>query len=217
MTSDLLFLDVETPNGHNDRISSIGLVRTDCNGIVLEKKSYLVNPEEPFSDINMNITGICPSDVRNAPTFPEAWEASLKPVFADALLVAHNAAFDLSVLWKIFAAYSLGTPDWNYTCTKMLAKQWHPEFPNYKLPMVCRCLGFEMGTHHRALDDADACREIFYSLIGENISHVPLFCSYRPGHKKARYSAGPSAPKTSQKKFPKKLLITADLSISAKR
>ena len=42
MAADVLFLDVETPNGHNDRISSIGLIRCDCNGAVLAEDSYLV-------------------------------------------------------------------------------------------------------------------------------------------------------------------------------
>lgn len=44
MAADVLFLDVETPNGHNDRISSIGLIRCDCNGAVLAEDSYLGGP-----------------------------------------------------------------------------------------------------------------------------------------------------------------------------
>lgn len=181
MAADVLFLDVETPNGHNDRISSIGLIRCDCNGAVLAEDSYLVDPEEPFSEINMRLTGISHADVAGAPTFPEIWSRSLKSLFDGAALVAHNASFDLAVLWKLFDAYELDRPEWNYACTKELAKQWHPEYPDYKLPTVCRCLDLEMGNHHRALDDADACRRIFHSLVMEDEGRVPTFAPYSLG------------------------------------
>lgn len=123
MAADVLFLDVETPNGHNDRISSIGLIRCDCNGAILVEDSYLVDPEEPFSEINMRLTGISHADVVGAPTFPQIWSRSLKSLFDGAALVAHNASFDLAVLWKLFDAYELDRPEWNYACTKELAKQ----------------------------------------------------------------------------------------------
>ena len=71
------FFDVETPNRRNDRICSIGAVVTDQDGTVVEKKSYLVNPESSFDDINVRIHGIAPVDVRNAKTFPELWYDSL--------------------------------------------------------------------------------------------------------------------------------------------
>lgn len=202
--SDLLFLDVETPNGRNDRICSIGLVRCDNSGAVLQEDSFLVNPEEPFWDINIRLTGIAPLDVRDAPTFPEIWESSLRTIFADAFLVAHNATFDLSVLWKIFDAYSLGLPEWDYACTKTLAKQRHPEFPDYKLPTVCRCLGLEMGTHHRALDDADACRRVYQALLAEDEDHLPSFLSYYPGHSKPRYTGQVGEPKAPHKRISEK-------------
>ena len=110
MAADVLFLDVETPNGHNDRISSIGLIRCDCNGTVLAEDSYLVDPEEPFSEINMRLTGISHADVVGAPTFPQIWSRSLKSLFDGAALVAHNASFDLAVLWKLLMPMSLTGP-----------------------------------------------------------------------------------------------------------
>lgn len=94
------FFDVETPNRRNDRICSIGAVVTDQDGTVVEKKSYLVNPESSFDDINVRIHGIAPVDVRNAKTFPELWHDSLSAFFPVDGVVAHNARFDLSVLPK---------------------------------------------------------------------------------------------------------------------
>ena len=176
--TDLLFIDVETPNGRNDRISSIGLVRCDCRGVVLASNSFLINPEEPFSDFNMRITGIRPCDVVNSPSFPELWRSNLASFFDGANLIAHNATFDLAVLWKTLSAYEIAMPDWNYCCTKELARRKHPEFPNYKLPTVCKYLGLEMGQHHQALDDAEACRKIFTALVKEDDGYCPAFEPY---------------------------------------
>lgn len=67
----LTFLDVETPNWRNDRVCQIALIQTDEKGIVIDKLTHLVNPEERFDDVNMSIHGITPMDVKNAPTFPE--------------------------------------------------------------------------------------------------------------------------------------------------
>ena len=82
------FIDVETPNRRNDRICSIGAVVTDQDGTVVEKKSYLVNPESSFDDINVRIHGIAPVDG----------------------VVAHNARFDLSVLTKPLVSYDIPSP-----------------------------------------------------------------------------------------------------------
>ncbi len=204
MGRDLLFLDVETPNGRNDRISSIGLIRCSAECVPIAKESFLVNPEEPFSDLNMRITGLCPVDVEDAPTFPELWDSSLKHLFADAVLVAHNATFDLSVLWKLFGAYSLGAPDWSYACTKNLSQQWHPEFPDYKLPTVCGRLGVVLENHHQALDDADACRMVYQALLEEDSSRVPTFVPYRPGGEYQRHYSFNRSEGFSQKKLSEK-------------
>ena len=198
MNKDVLFLDVETPNGHNDRISSIGLIRCNKQGDIVARGSFLINPEEPFADINMRITGIRPCDVADSPTFPEIWRTKLDSFFDEANLVAHNATFDLSVLWKVFDAYGINTPDGHFCCTKRMAELWHPEFPNYKLPTVCKCLGFEMGKHHQALDDANACRRIFMSLLAEDAERRPEFIPYIPCHRPSRLQE-PSKKLTSEK------------------
>lgn len=94
----ITFLDVETPNRHNDRICSIGIVQTDMRGDVVNSLSRLVNPEAPFDDICMSIHGIAPIDVKGAPSFADLWDSSLSAMLAQSSVVAHNASFDLSVI-----------------------------------------------------------------------------------------------------------------------
>ncbi len=182
MTPDCLFLDVETPNYHNDRICSIGLVRTDAFGHELTSASFLVNPEVPFHERNMHITGICSCDVEDAPTFDVLWNESLRALFTGVRLVAHNARFDLSVLSKTLDAYNISSGEWMYSCTKELANYYCPNLANYRLPTVCKSLGVEMGKHHRAFDDARACCGIFWALADstndiDSFFHPYHFCN----------------------------------------
>ena len=159
------FFDVETPNRRNDRICSIGAVVTDQDGTVVEKKSYLVNPESSFDDINVRIHGIAPVDVRNAKTFPELWHDSLSAFFPVDGVVAHNARFDLSVLTKTLVSYDIPSPKMSYACTLDMSKKID-FIGGGKLPHVCEALGIELERHHQAESDATACMRVFWTLVG---------------------------------------------------
>lgn len=163
----LTFFDVETPNRKNDRISAIGLIKTTDSGEVVDCASFLVNPEASFDDLNMEMTGICPALVKGERTFERLWEDCLSDWFSNSIVVAHNAAFDLSVLCKSLMGYGLKRPVLPYLCTLSMTKFVHPEYENYKLPSVCKHLGIKMGTHHQAMDDVEACYQIYMALSEE--------------------------------------------------
>ena len=135
--------DVETPNSRNDRMSAIGVT-------VIEDGE------------------IAEAAVETEPTFPEIWE-KLEPVFSNAVLVAHNATFDLGVLAKCLHAY--GIP-WQtrvkYACTVRMSRQMHPETENHRLNTMCDCLGIELD-HHHAGSDSHACGEILRRYLDEGI------------------------------------------------
>lgn len=172
------FFDVETPNRHNDRVCSIGVVVTDDIGTIVEKKYHLVNPECGFDDMNMRIHGITPVDIRRAKTFPELWDESLSDLFPVDGVVAHNASFDLSVMAKTFVGYGTKMPRTNYACTLQMSRRL-PEISGGKLPDVCRSLGFSMNEHHRADSDADACMRVFWSIVNRD-GEFPQFDEYIP-------------------------------------
>lgn len=46
--------DVETPNGANDRICSIGISEIE-NGMIIESQNIFVNPECEFDSFNIHI------------------------------------------------------------------------------------------------------------------------------------------------------------------
>ncbi|MDO4428528.1 MAG: exonuclease domain-containing protein [Atopobiaceae bacterium] len=163
--SDLLtFFDVETPNRRNDRVCSIAVVQTDPSGLVVERRSWLVDPEARFDDINIRIHGIAPVSVRQAKTLPELWEDELRPLISGTRLVAHNAKFDLCVLSKAFEAYGILVGRPTYADTMEMARAALSDVPDVKLPTVCARLGVELQRHHKAEADAEACRGVFWSL-----------------------------------------------------
>lgn len=158
MTERYLVFDVETPNWHNDRMCSIGLCVVEGDAIT-EERYALINPEEEFAPFNIQIHGITPEMVADAPTFGALWP-ELEPLFAGSVLVAHNAPFDLSVLAKCLEHYRI---PWHrraaYACTCQMGRACIPDSPNHKLNTLCGRLGIALD-HHNAASDSRACAQL---------------------------------------------------------
>lgn len=151
--------DVETPNFKNDRISSIGICVIE-DGEIKESFYSLVNPETHFDKFNVELTGISEQSVIDAPTFDKLW-IKVKEYFDNAVLVAHNAPFDMSVLSKCLNAYGI---IWKtkapYACTCQMARRAFPSLPSKKLNSLCELFNIKLS-HHNAESDAMACAELF--------------------------------------------------------
>lgn len=156
--SRYICFDVETPNHHNDRMSSIGVCVVE-NLVITEEHYSLVNPETGFDPFNIELTGITPEAVKDSPTFSELWR-KLGPLMKSGLPVAHNAQFDMSVLSKCLRAYRIEIPkNTRYACTCRMSKKIVPWLHDHKLDTICRELTIPLD-HHNALSDARACAEI---------------------------------------------------------
>ena len=158
----IVVFDVETPNFNNDRICSIGIAIIE-NGVVASTVNYLVNPECAFDYRNINIHGIRPEDVADAPTFPEVWDI-IGSDFRANLLVAHNAMFDLGVLKKTLVYYGIDESLVYYVDTLRIARQMLKETANHKLPTLCWYYDIELN-HHDSGSDSNACAELLLNLI----------------------------------------------------
>ncbi len=161
-------LDVETPNGKNDRISAIGIVTVE-NGSITEKYYTLVDPETYFDVFNVELTGITPDSVCGMPKFNEVWK-KIECELANSVVVAHNAVFDLGVIKKCLEHYGIPHKRYiDYICTFRAGKLLLPHLPNHKLNTLCDHFGFELD-HHNALSDALNCAK----LLLEYESVLPL-------------------------------------------
>lgn len=158
----ITFFDVETPNRYNDKICAIGLVHW-VNGERLVSKEWLVNPECTYDAFNVRLHGISPQMTATAPAFNELWQ-EIAPYFESALVVAHNAAFDVGVLKKVLEAYQIELPSFKYACTVQMAKGRLPKQP-FNLAALSQTLNVTLTRHHNALADTLACEGIYWHLV----------------------------------------------------
>ena len=150
-------IDFETANARRNSACALGMVIYD-NGVTI-RKSWLIKPEPlDFHPFNIQIHGITPQMVRNAPTFDEMWR-EISDVFESSIVVAHNASFDMGVLRCSMDQYNLKYPSIDYLCTLKLARKALPELINHKLPTVAQHIGFRFK-HHDALEDPQATAEV---------------------------------------------------------
>ena len=153
-------IDFETANGSPASPCAVGLVKVR-DGKLVDGLATLIVPPYPnnfFNQGNIQIHGIRPSDIDDAPTWDEV--LGLLLAFADGdVLVAHNAPFDVGVLKASAKAIRASLPEINYACSLEVArKTYHLE--SYRLNSVAYAIGHEDFKHHDALADADACARI---------------------------------------------------------
>ena len=162
--------DVETPNQKNDRMSAIGVAVVE-DGRITDEFYTLVNPETYFNSFNVALTGISSESVKDAPSFPEVFE-KIMPMLDGAVLVAHNAPFDMGVLAKCLDFYGIRwKPEVDYACTCSMARRAFPELSSRKLNVLCELFGIALD-HHNAMSDARAAAELLirYERLGFSAS-----------------------------------------------
>jgi len=122
--------------------------------------SLLVNPGKPIPPVTTAIHGISDKDVEGEPAF-----AALAPALAElargAVIIAHNAPFDLSFLRAELSRAGLPPAANEVLDTRIVAKAAFPGLPSYRLVDLAARLGIGHERAHRALDDARACAGLF--------------------------------------------------------
>jgi DNA polymerase-3 subunit epsilon len=160
-------VDLETTGGSpaSCEITEIGAVKVR-GGERLGEFQTLVNPGVPIPPFISVLTGISDSMVAGAPRLGAALPAFLE--FAgDAVLVAHNAPFDIGFLKAACAASGREWPGNRVLDTARLARQvvTRDEAPNCKLASLARL--FRAGTTPdlRALSDARATVDVLHGML----------------------------------------------------
>jgi DNA polymerase III, epsilon subunit and related 3''-5'' exonucleases len=158
--------DFETANQYRNSACSLGLVRMDEEGRVLSKWYSLICPKVPYFDPRCTAVHHLDSfEVMKAPHFDALWP-EIEAFIGDDILVAHNAAFDRSVLRATAEAYGITLPEYEIQDTLRMARaSWH-HLPNHRLGTLVDYLGFEYDAHN-ALSDAYACGKVYIALSKE--------------------------------------------------
>ena len=160
-------LDLETTGGSagTDSITEIGAVKVR-GGEVLGEFQTLVNPGTGIPPFIVVLTGITEAMVAPAPKIEEVLPAFLEFI-RGAVLVAHNAPFDLGFLKAACERHSVDWPAHRKVDTAVLARRvlTRDEVPNCKLATLSRLFRTSTEPCHRALADAQATVDVLHGLI----------------------------------------------------
>lgn len=165
-TDEFVAVDFETANAKRSSVCQVGLSLVR-GGRVTASTGWLVRPPGEhieFTEGTIKVHGIQPHMVVGAAT----WERSLArmvQMVAGRPLVAHNAAFDMSVIVSASEAAGVEHPAWNYLCTFKVAKRLLPDLENHRLPTVGAEFGVGEFDHHDAAADARVCGQAASGLM----------------------------------------------------
>ncbi|GAA2722773.1 hypothetical protein CAE01nite_14380 [Cellulomonas aerilata] len=160
-------VDLETTGGTPgaDAITEIGAVKVR-GGEVLGEFQTLVNPGTPVPAFISTLTGITTGMVAGAPRIAQVLPSFLE--FArGAVLVAHNAPFDVGFLKAAASASGYPWPGNQVVDTVRLARRvvLRDEAPNHKLGTLAALFGASVTPDHRALSDARATVDVLHALL----------------------------------------------------
>lgn len=185
MSVDFTAIDFETANGFRGSACSVGVVKVR-NSRVVETANWLMRPPEGFDHFdprNVQIHGITPDMVKDAPRFGELYTPLMNFVGND-ILVAHNAAFDVGVIRSAAEMSELNVDPRTFACTVILSRKTY-DLPSYSLPFVAEAAGAPLENHHEALADATACANIMMDIAyRQNAADIPAV------HQSLRVSLG---------------------------
>jgi DNA polymerase-3 subunit epsilon len=178
--------DLETTGlrpADGDQVVAIAGVRI-VNGRILTTETFerLVNPGRPIPEASIRFHGITDEMVRDKPPL-----AVILPAFhlfvADAVLVAHNAAFDITFLYR--EAEGGSRFDQPVVDTLLLSAHLYPAEADHSLDAIAERLGLEVVRRHSALGDSllaaaillrllDRCEERGITRLGQLIAATDM-------------------------------------------
>lgn len=158
-------LDVETANADMASICQIGIAKF-VEGQLTEEWSTLINPEDYFDYINIDIHGITAESVKDSPTFPEIFN-TLDRLFKSKICVSHTH-FDRVSIGRAFEKYNLEVIETVWLDSARVARRTWEEcaWSGYGLANICEKIGYSFK-HHDALEDAKASGQVLLAAINK--------------------------------------------------
>ena len=166
MTTDYVIFDLETTglSSRYDRIIEFGGVRVR-DGEIMDRLSLLIHPEAvPLSATASQISGITMAMLEGQPAFHDVAQ-SIRDFLKDAILLSHNAPFDIGFLKESFSrlgeAFSYPVID-----TLTLSRHFYPEAKSHRLGALAKRLdvAYDEEKAHRAIYDAEVLVAVWLAL-----------------------------------------------------
>lgn len=164
LSDTFVVFDIETTGFSpvTNRIIEIGAVKVE-DGQITDRFSTFVNPEVPIPFEIEKLTSINDSMVMDAETIEVVLPKFLDFV-GNAVLVAHNANFDVSFIRENAERQQIPV-NFTYVDTVGIARMLLTGQAKYTLDAVAKTLKISLENHHRAVDDAECTAEIFMKFI----------------------------------------------------
>ncbi|MFC4307383.1 PolC-type DNA polymerase III [Cohnella boryungensis] len=165
--AEYVVFDIETTGlsvTDNKIIELAGIKMRD--GQEIGRFETFVNPHEPIPYNIQQLTNITDDMVRDAPELEPKLKEFIEFV-GDAVLVAHNARFDVGFIQH--SCKQLGLPPVENPAldTLELARFLHPTMKNHRLNTLAALYKVSLENHHRAIDDTIALGGILVGLLKE--------------------------------------------------
>jgi DNA polymerase-3 subunit epsilon len=165
---ELVVFDTETTGLRplkGDRVVSLSAVRIRKGKIVQAGDFHtLVNPRIPIPKESTIFHGLTDESVKDAPDIAEAYRSFCQYV-GGAVLVAHNAAFDMKFLEIAARENELPQIDNPVLDTLFLSYGVHGDLQGHNLDSIAGRLGVTIEGRHTSDGDARATAEIFVRLL----------------------------------------------------
>jgi len=181
---DWAAIDFETANADRASACALGLVVVQ-EAQIAKRRSWLIRPSKVCFDLNnVMIHGITADQVADKPTFAELWD-DVHSEIEGMPLVAHNAAFDITVLTHTLDDYKIPYTELEYYCTRAISQALWTTLPSYGLELVSHYLGLPF-THHAVEEDAMACAaivlrgfsEVGVAALAQLAEHLMIRCGH---------------------------------------
>jgi len=157
--------DVETTGlspAYGHRVCEVACLRV-CDGAEIDRFESLVDPKRPITSGAFRVNRITPEMLVGTPAFEDV-APSLLSLMQDAVLVAHNAPFDLGFLAAELEIARLSPPEGLVVDTLSLVRRTYG-FARNNLPAVAEALGLEAGTAHRAMADVWTTHQLLARIL----------------------------------------------------
>ena len=160
LNADFVVFDIETTGFSpvNNKIIEIGAVKIR-QGEITDRFSVFVNPGVPIPFEIEKLTSINDSMVMDAPPI-EVILPQFLDFCQDAVLVAHNANFDMSFIMENAKRQGLSRK-FTFVDTLGIARVLLTHQAKHTLDAVAKTLSISLENHHRAVDDAECTAHIF--------------------------------------------------------
>lgn len=163
--------DLETfgLNSHKNEIIEIGAIKLKGTRIV-DTFSSFVNPNKIIPKRISELTHITQDMVDNAPAIEDVLPNFLE-FTKDAVMVAHNSAFDMGFIRRDAKKYMGIDYKPPIIDTLQMARDLYPDLKGYNLDRLNKIFKLSLENHHRAIDDAQSTAKLFIMFLEKYIEN----------------------------------------------